>query len=89
MPFIETAYIRATALGINVEALSNYNPRTLMGIEMDELGVILIGAGLGATYATIAGVITSLFLGNRRLIPWATCGGAIAGATAGYRAISD
>ena len=63
--------------------------RTLMGIEMDELGVILIGAGLGATYATIAGVITSLFLDNWRLVPWATCGGAIAGATAGYRAISD
>jgi len=86
---IEIGYIGLTRLGFNVESLPNYIPRIPMGIERDELVVILIGAGLGAIYATIAGVITSLFLDNWRLVPWATCGGAIAGATAGYRAISD
>ena len=60
-----------------------------MGIEGDELVVILIGAVLGAIYATIAGAFVSLFLDNWRLVPWATCGGAIAGALAGFRAISD
>ena len=47
---------------VNVEPLLDYIPRTAMGVERDELPVILFGAVFGGLVMAISSMIMSLLL---------------------------